>query len=81
MDDQAIHQRINSLSREEESLYLSASHDGGLSPADRARLRAIRVELDQYWDLLHQREARRAAGLDPDEAHLRAIGTVESYQQ
>ena len=48
---------------------------------DRARLEEISVRLDQYWDLLRQRRARRDAGQDPDVAHLRTGEVVEHYQQ
>jgi hypothetical protein len=37
------------------------------------------VTLDQCWDLLHQRRARRAAGQDPDDASVRDPRTVEGY--
>jgi len=30
-------------------------------------------------DLLHQRRARRNAGLDPDQASIRDVTTVEGY--
>jgi hypothetical protein len=52
-----------------------------LSKDDRERLKKIEVELDQCWDLLRQRRARRAAGLDPDGATLRNEETVEKYLQ
>jgi hypothetical protein len=39
------------------------------------------VELDQCYDLLRQRQARRAVGQDPDEAELRPPDVVEQYQQ
>ncbi|MGH2466646.1 MAG: DUF2630 family protein [Candidatus Limnocylindrales bacterium] len=81
MDDHPLHQHIEGLSDEEERLYAEASAGGGLSPADRERLQAIKVELDQCFDLLHQREARRAAGLDPEEAKVRPATVVEHYQQ
>jgi hypothetical protein len=81
MDDNSIHQRINDLAREEEELYLQAGREGGLSEDERARLKAIQVQLDQTYDLLHQRDARRAAGLDPGEASVRAANTVEGYEQ
>jgi hypothetical protein len=39
------------------------------------------VQLDQCWDLLRQRRARRAAGQDPDAAAVRPADVVEHYQQ
>jgi hypothetical protein len=44
-------------------------------------LHELEVHLDQLWDLLRQRRARRAAGLDPDGAETRDPGTVEGYRQ
>jgi hypothetical protein len=79
--DEAIHHRINALAEEEEDLYLRASHEGGLSETEKARLKDIAVQLDQAYDLLHQRDARRSAGLDPDEAAVRPVDTVEHYEQ
>ena len=81
MDDATIHRVINDLSSEEELLWQGAADGQGLSTAAEARLQAIKVELDRAYDLLHQREARRAAGLDPDEAVPRPADTVEHYQQ
>ncbi len=40
-----------------------------------------RSKLDQAWDLLRQRRARRNAGQDPDPAEVRDPGVVEHYQQ
>ena len=42
-------------------------------------MKELQVTLDQCWDLLHQRRARRAAGMDPDEARVRAPDEVEGY--
>jgi hypothetical protein len=81
MLDQPIFERINDLAGEEEQLWQRASAGGGLSTADQERLEAIQVQLDQCYDLLHQRDARRSAGLDPDEAELRPPEVVEHYQQ
>jgi hypothetical protein len=53
----------------------------GLSPEESERLRTIEVSLDQCWDLLRQRRARRNAGQDPDEAAARSAPVVENYQQ
>ena len=81
MSDVAVFDHINALSNEEEELFASASDGQGLSTAATERLEEIKVELDRCYDLLHQRQARRAAGLDPDEAALRPGEVVERYQQ
>jgi len=81
MTDQPIFARINALATEEERLWDQASDGGGLTVADKQRLDAIKVELDQCYDLLHQREARRSAGLDPESAAIRPAEVVERYQQ
>jgi Protein of unknown function (DUF2630) len=73
--------RVNELSEEEEQLYERAGDGRGLGAEDIERLQAIKVELDRSYDLLHQREARRAAGLDPTEAQARPADIVEHYQQ
>jgi len=54
---------------------------GEASDSDRQQLEALRVSLDQCWDLLRQRRARREAGRNPDAAELRAPEVVERYQQ
>ncbi|HEY2428715.1 MAG TPA: DUF2630 family protein [Acidimicrobiales bacterium] len=80
MDDRDIVRRIDELAAEEHSL--ERSHAGsGLGETELERLREIEVSLDQCWDLLRQRRARRNAGEDPDEAAARSERTVEGYQQ
>ena len=79
MDDAKILSRINELAREEHQLFERESRP--MSDADRERLRQIQVTLDQCWDLLRQRRAKRHAGQDPDQAHTRDVSTVEGYQQ
>jgi hypothetical protein len=81
MTDPDIFGYINALSAEEEQLYAAASDGEGLSTEASERLEVIKVELDRCFDLLHQREARRSAGLDPDDAQLRPVDVVEQYQQ
>jgi hypothetical protein len=81
MPDVAVFDYINALSAEEEELFAQASDGSGLTTQASARLAEIKVELDRCYDLLHQREARRAAGLDPDDAELRSGEVVERYQQ
>lgn len=81
MTDLDLFHQINALSAEEERLYASAGGGEGLSRDERARLDAIRIELDRCYDLLHQRQARAAAGLDPEEAQVRSADVVERYEQ
>lgn len=80
MDDSNILQRIGELADEEREL--EEAHVGEALSKDRVeRLRKIEVELDQCWDLLRQRRARRSAGRDSDDASVRAESVVERYQQ
>ena len=78
MDDKKISDHINELAREEHELFERESH-GNANEADRDRLQRIQVMLDQCWDLLRQRQARRTAGLDPEGARVRDAKTVEGY--
>ncbi|MDQ2887418.1 MAG: DUF2630 family protein [Chloroflexota bacterium] len=80
MDDQEILQRIQALVDEEHKLT-QQSHVGDLEEDQHARMRALEVSLDQCWDLLRQRRARRNAGLNPDEAEVRPSSIVENYKQ
>jgi len=81
LSDQPTFDRINELSGEEQELWERAGDGDGLDDNQRNRLQSIRVELDQCYDLLRQRQARRAAGLDPDDAQARPAEVVERYQQ
>ena len=42
---------------------------------------ALKVELDQCWDLLRQRRALREFGEDPNHAKVRPASVVEKYEQ
>lgn len=80
MEDRQIMHRIDDLIDEEHRLR--ESHVGGmLTDEQRERLQEVEVQLDQCWDLLRQRRAKRNAGLDDDDAQVRDEGTVEHYQQ
>jgi Protein of unknown function (DUF2630) len=78
MDDQDVIGRINEIAHEEHALWEKEGR-GETSEAEQERLRDLEVTLDQCWDLLHQRRARRAAGQDPDQATVRDPRTVEGY--
>ncbi len=81
MDDKTVLSRINELVAEEERLLESSRDIEGLSEDDDARLKEVEVALDQCWDLLRQRRAKRHAGQDPDDVELRDPSTVEGYLQ
>jgi Protein of unknown function (DUF2630) len=75
--DGSVLRHIEELVSQEHRLQAQAA----LSEEDRARLRAVEIELDQSWDLLRQRRALRAAGQDPDRAEVRSSDIVEKYEQ
>jgi hypothetical protein len=74
--DQSVLKHIKELADEEHQLY----EKGDLTEAQRQRLKAINVALDQYWDLLRQRRAKREFGENPDEAEVRPARIVEGYE-
>ena len=77
MDDQEIHQHINQLVEEEHRLRNSAEH----TDETRSRMTKLEQDLDQLWDLLRQRDAKRQYGSNPDEANERPEPQVENYLQ
>jgi hypothetical protein len=79
MEDTEVLEHIERLVGEEDALYVRAAEGEGMDEGERRRLRDVQVHLDQCWDLLRQRQARREYGLDPDEASLRSPETVEGY--
>ncbi len=78
MDDKTLLDHINELAREEHALFEKES-GGEADETEREQLKRLGVTLDQCWDLLRQRRARRAAGLNPDDAEPRDEATVEKY--
>jgi hypothetical protein len=78
MNDQQLHERIESLVAEEHALY---DKGGTLGVDDRRRLGEVNVQLDRLWDLLRQRRAREEFGQDPDRTGERPVTVVESYLQ
>jgi hypothetical protein len=79
-EEPQIHGTIEQLVAEEHELWDRESA-GNATGDDRRRLEAVRVSLDQCWDLLRQRRARRDAGQDPEQAELRRSEVVERYEQ
>lgn len=77
MQDQDILGHIRKLVEEEQQLEGRHSN----AAPDQKRVSAINTQLDQCWDLLRQRRARREFGANPDEAEVRPAATVEHYKQ
>ncbi len=76
MDEKQIFSRIHELVEEEHRLR-EAEH----TEETRTRLAELETHLDQAWDLLRQRRARRQYGEDPDQAQERPEREVEGYLQ
>jgi hypothetical protein len=77
MEEKDILSRISALVEEEHTLREGTEH----TAEQRARMNEIDASLDQCWDLLRQRRAKRQYGEDPDEAEPRPEPQVEGYLQ
>ena len=75
MTDEEILNRIHELVDDEHDLRRTGD------PTDTDRMQQLEETLDQCWDLLRQRRAKREYGQNPDEATVRDVRTVEGYQQ
>ena len=78
-DDKSLFHRIDELVAEEHELRTKHAAGDVDDEAERTRLRALEVELDQCWDLLRQRRAKREFGENPEAAEARAGDVVEGY--
>jgi hypothetical protein len=77
MDDKDIRSQIHALVEEEHALRNAGEH----TAEQRARITQLEQDLDQLWDLLRQRDAKRQYGGNPDEATARPEPQVENYLQ
>ena len=77
MDETDILSRIHALVEEEHALRDSSEH----TDETRSRMSRLEADLDQCWDLLRQRRAKRQYDDDPDEAQVRPEQQVENYLQ
>jgi hypothetical protein len=75
--DRTVLERIQDLVDQEHRFY----ERGEMGDEDRRQLAEVEVELDQCWDLLRQRRARREFGDDPSRARVRSPEVVENYEQ
>ncbi|MEO3788907.1 DUF2630 family protein [Nonomuraea sp. B10E15] len=81
MRDDEILTRISALVSEEHKLRDKLTAGEVTTDEEHARIKELEMALDQCWDLLRQRRARRNAGDDPDDAAARPAGEVENYRQ
>ncbi len=81
MKDNEILGRISELIDEEHVLRERLAAGEVDSEDEHARIASLEDALDQCWDLLRQRRARRDAGEDPDYAAPRPVDEVEGYTQ
>ncbi|WP_183575767.1 DUF2630 family protein [Mucilaginibacter sp. X5P1] len=75
--DNSVMSHIKKLTEKEEHLYGKEN----LTDEDIKELHKVKSELDQYWDLLHQRRALRDAGGNPNRAEMRSTDTIENYEE
>ena len=76
--DEDVSATIRKLMAQEHELR---SREAQSQQGEPAELASIEVQLDQCWDLLRQRRARREFGQDPSTAHARPGTVVEHYLQ
>jgi hypothetical protein len=81
VNDQDILGRIHALIDEEHALRERLISGEVTSGEENERIKTLERSLDQCWDLLRQRRARRDAGESPDAARVRPVSEVEGYQQ
>lgn len=81
MEDKEILHHIGELIATEHDLRDKVASGQMSSDAERDRLASVEESLDQCWDLLRQRRARREYGEDPNQASQRPAPEVEGYLQ
>lgn len=81
MKDNDILAHIHELIAEERGLRRRLASGAISSHEENNRIKELEEALDQAWDLLRQRRARREFGEDPDSAEPRPVREVEDYRQ
>lgn len=75
--DNAVLSHIKKLTEREQHLYGKEN----LTDEDVKEMHRVKAELDQYWDLLHQRRALEDYGRNPNRAEMRSTDTIENYEE
>jgi hypothetical protein len=81
MEDADILSKVRELVDEEHALRASVGAGAIDLEEEHQRLQLVEQSLDQCWDLLRQREARRETGQDLNQATVRSVNEVEQYLQ
>ena len=81
MDDKEILAHIDQLIQTEHELRSKLATGEISGQEEHDQLAAAETALDQCWDLLRQRRARREFSQNPEEAQVRPVGEVEGYRQ
>jgi hypothetical protein len=81
MDDRQILDEIKRIVDREHQLRAEVDQGQIDQEIERRELSRLDVALDQCWDLLRQRRARRDASQDESNATVRPASQVESYLQ
>jgi Protein of unknown function (DUF2630) len=81
MDDKEILTTIDDLIKTEHDLRSRLAAGELTSAQEHEQLRTVEEQLDQCWDLLRQRRARREFGEDPSGSATRPANEVEDYLQ
>lgn len=81
MDDKEILRTIGDLINTERDLRGRLAAGELTSEQEHEQLRVVEEQLDQCWDLLRQRRARREFGEDPSGSAARSATEVEGYLQ
>ena len=79
MDEHQILSQITALVDQEHQLRTKVQNGSLTSAEEHADLAALEGALDQCWDLLRQRRAKREFGQNVDETAARPVEQVERY--
>jgi hypothetical protein len=81
MNDKEILGHIDELIQTEHELRQRLAAGKLSRPEEQAQLKSTEDALDQCWDLLRQRRARREFSEDPGDSTARDTSEVEGYLQ
>jgi Protein of unknown function (DUF2630) len=81
VDDKDILGRIDELIKTEHQLRNKLAGGELTTDEEQRQLHSTEEALDQCWDLLRQRRARREFGEDPAGSAARPVNEVEGYLQ